>query len=574
MDYDSDEDMRDLPIGRDDFIFIRENDGYYVDKTRLIPEILGRRLTQTYLFTRPRRFGKSLNMSMLNAFFNMKYKGNGWFEGLEVDKHRDLDVHKNAYPVVKIDFNSLPCYEYGIFQAGFSLLVSRVLQNFSYLEKSEKLQGNKSLKAFERLMSRESDDTEVQEGIRILCELLTEHHGVKPIILIDEYDKPINSTFDREHHGKILDYLRGFYSATLKGNENMTLAVLTGVMQVAKESIFSGLNNLYVNNVLSEDFDECFGYTDKELKELLEHYERPDKYEECKEWYDGYRFGNAEVYNPWSVNNYVKSRFKPDVYWGNTSSNDIIMTLMDFAGQDTYEELTALGNGGTVLKDLRPAIPTRDLLKRKDSVYSIMVMAGYLNARPEEDGYALSIPNKEVYKVFYDAMMYHMETPVSVQFRMLFRGLENGDVKKVEDNAFSILAENFKAVQLKDEGDYQLIIAGAAMGMLGRYTVSVEMEAGNGRADMIMRKNRPEYPNIVVEFKRSVSDDPDDWKKEAEEGLEQIKRKGYHRGLEGKTLLYGVCFRNKKAKAVIETVSRRRGIIWRRTVVNPRCRDR
>ncbi|MBR6203682.1 MAG: AAA family ATPase [Candidatus Methanomethylophilaceae archaeon] len=542
--------MRGIPIGVSDFMEVRNLNGLYVDKTELIIEILDQPLKKVFLFTRPRRFGKTMNMSMLEAFFDLKYKGNPWFEGLRIDGREDLSEHKNVYPVIYLSMKDLEADNLESFIRKMSSKMMYVFLGFRYVLDSEI--DPMVAKKYGRILSEEADQEELVESLHLLSMVLHEHHGIQPIILIDEYDNPVNCAFDKGSMGGIIDFLRGFYSRALKDNRHLRFAVLTGVMQIAKESIFSGLNNIHVNNIFSEDFDECFGFTEAEVRAILEEVEHPEKFEECREWYDGYRFGKADVYNPWSVNSYVDSGFKPKEYWGGTSGNDIIGTLLDFADAETFEELTALGGGGTVEKQLSPAVPIRGLYRSKDAVYSVMAMAGYLNAVPSEEGYVLSIPNKEVRRVFFDVMMERSGTSAGLQLRNLFRALEKGDVEGVEKNAFSVLAENFKSIQLKDEGDYQLLIAGAALALLGNYKVRIEEEAGNGRADLIMERTTPERPNIVVEFKRSRSDDPEDWAREAEEGVAQIKEKDYHLSLRGRTLLYGVCFRNKKAKAAVE----------------------
>ncbi len=542
--------MRGIPIGVSDFMEVRDLNGLYVDKTELIIEILDQPLKKVFLFTRPRRFGKTMNMSMLEAFFDLKYKGNPWFEGLRIDGREDLSEHKNAYPVIYLSMKDLDGKSAWSFERQVSIKMAYLFSEFDYVLESGLKKDFK--KKFKRVQSGKADLEELKESLSLLCAAIHEHHGIQPIVLIDEYDNPVNSAFDRDIMDHVLEFLRGFYSRALKDNRHLRFAVLTGVMQIAKESIFSGLNNIHVNNIFSEDFDECFGFTEAEVRAILEEGEHPEKFEECREWYDGYRFGKADVYNPWSVNSYVDSGFKPKEYWGGTSGNDIIGTLLDFADAETFEELTALGGGGTVEKQLSPAVPIRGLYRSKDAVYSVMAMAGYLNAVPSEEGYVLSIPNKEVRRVFFDVMMERSGTNAGLQLRNLFRALEKGDVEGVEKNAFSVLAENFKSIQLKDEGDYQLLIAGAALALLGNYKFRIEEEAGNGRADLIMERTAPERPNIVVEFKRSRSDDPEDWAREAEEGVAQIKERDYHLSLRGRTLLYGVCFRNKKAKAAVE----------------------
>lgn len=381
------------------------------------------------------------------------------------------------------------------------------------------------------------------------------HYGKKAIVLIDEYDNPINHAFNKDTYPKIIGMLRNFYSATLKSNDHLDFAVLTEVMQVARESIFSGLNNLYVNNIFSKEYDERYGFTQAEVEDLCTYYGRADKIPEAQEWYDGYRFGEADIYNPWSLLNYVQSRFTPDTYWAGTSGNDIVETLITNTNEKNYQDLISLGDGKRILKDLDNAVVMNDIGKNQEATYTILAFAGYLNAIRSGESYELSIPNKEMYKVFFKAMVtYGVHGTVS-DFREFFNAAENGDVAKMERYAFSIFAGNFQDFDLPDEGAYRRILAAAAMSRDGRYTVTSEAQSGNGRSDMIMTRNIPSVPNIVIEFKKTDSTDPDVQLKEAEEGIRQIKTKKYYFGLEGPTYLYGICFQNKMAKVVMEKIN-------------------
>ena len=394
---------------------------------------------------------------------------------------------------------------------------------------------------------------QMERSVISLCQMLEQYHGVKPIVLIDEYDNPINNAFNKDFYAGVMGSLRRFYSLTLKGNPHMSFAVVTGVMQIAKESIFSGLNNLRVDNVFSKKFDERYGFTEPEVKDLCSYYGHPEKFEEAKEWYDGYRFGDADVYNPWSLLTYIYNDFEPGTYWADTSGNDILETFLDGLDDSTYGDLVALGNGKTVSKQIYPSVSMRDVDGDLDAVYSVMAVTGYLNAVPKGDNdYRLSIPNREMYKVFYENVTRPLKMDVGVAMRRFLGSMERKDVPKMEESMFMLFSKNFFDILLKDEGDYQLILATIALGRGGRYDVGIEREAGNGRADIIMRRNDPRYPNIVVELKKSRSDDPEDLEKMAEEGLRQIRTREYYRSLKGKTYLYGVCLQNKKAKVLFE----------------------
>ncbi len=416
-----------IPGGVDDFREIREGGYYFVDKSELVSDIVNDR-SEVFLFTRPRRFGKSLNLSMIDAFFNLEYKGNKWFDGLKVNSHPEVEKHRNAYPVIRLCMKDLVADDVEGFNGRLKLMLKSVYRGFKYLRDSDLVDEDLRREYFS---AGDLSDMQMERSVISLCQMLEQYHGVKPIVLIDEYDNPVNNAFNRDFYAGVMGSLRRFYSLTLKGNPHMSFAVVTGVMQIAKESIFSGLNNLAVDNIFSNNFDERYGFTEPEVKDLCTYYGHPEKFEEAKEWYDGYRFGDADVYNPWSLLTYIYNDFEPGTYWADTSGNDIL---------------------------------------------------------------------------------------------------------------------------LKDEADYQLVLATIALGRGGRYDVGIEREAGNGRADIIMRRNDPRYPNIVVELKksRSKTDIFNTMEKEARKALTQIKTKEYYLGMKGKTYLYGVCFQNKKAKVLFE----------------------
>ena len=538
-----------IPGGVDDFRKIREGGYYFVDKSELVSDIVNDR-SEVFLFTRPRRFGKSLNLSMIDAFFNLEYKGNKWFDGLKVNSHPEVEEHRNAYPVISLCMKDLVADDVEGFNGRLKLMLKSVYRGFKYLRDSDLVDEDLRREYFS---AGDLSDMQMERSVISLCQMLEQYHGVKPIVLIDEYDNPVNNAFNRDFYAGVMGSLRRFYSLTLKGNPHMSFAVVTGVMQIAKESIFSGLNNLRVDNVFSKKFDERYGFTEPEVKDLCSYYGHPEKFEEAKEWYDGYRFGDADIYNPWSLLTYIYNDFEPGTYWADTSGNDILETFLDGLDDSTCGDLVALGNGKTVSKQIYPSVSMRDVDGDLDAVYSVMAVTGYLNAVPKgDDIYSLSIPNRELYKVFYENVTRSLKMDVGVAMRRFLGSMERKDVPKMEDALFTLFADSFPATLLKDEGDYQLILATIALGRGGRYDVGIEREAGNGRADIIMRRNDPRYPNIVVELKKSRSDDPEDLEKMAEEGLRQIKTKEYYLGMKGKTYLYGVCLQNKKAKVLFE----------------------
>ncbi|MCQ2070297.1 MAG: AAA family ATPase [archaeon] len=387
-----------VPAGIADFKEIRKSGYYFVDKSEIISDILKDR-AKAYLFTRPRRFGKSMNLSMLDAFFNVKYAGNGWFDDLKVSGHPEVEKHKNVYPVVNLDMKDLPTDDYGEFVSGVGLLVSNLYNDHGYLE--DFLDDPVDSDRFERARRQRLTKGELRESLRFLCKLLKSHHGVSPIVLIDEYDDAVNNSSDKDSYEGILGFLSGLYSSTLKGNDCLKFAVVTGVMQIGKGSICTGINNLKIDNMFTEQFDERFGFTASEVGSLCEHYGHGEKFDEMRRWYGGYRFGNAEIFNPRSVLNYVGAGFKPGVYRADTDGNDVLDHLIGCSNLDTYRELQSLTEGRPVKKSLSQVITLHDMDTNHDAIFPIMVATGHLNAIPvEDDCYELSIPNMEMREVF------------------------------------------------------------------------------------------------------------------------------------------------------------------------------
>ena len=535
-----------IPIGVDDFKEIRDEGYYFVDKSELISDILSER-NKVYLFTRPRRFGKSLNLSMLDAFFNLKYpKDNKWFDGLKVSDCKECQEHRNAYPVIHFDFKDLSVSSREMFFDKLSDSMSKFYDSNRYLLDMEDI-SDREREMFNLTICGKLNLAQLTGALKDLSDLMSRYHGKKVIVLIDEYDNPINNSFGKSHQNEIIQTIREMLSPLLKGNTNLEFAVITGVMQIAKESIFSGLNNITVNNIFSKKFDERYGFTEDEVKTLCKEYDHPEKFEEAKEWYDGYRFGDAEIYNPWSVLKYISEDFSPAPYWSMTSGNDIINTLLDSAKDYIYSELHTLGNGESIVASVDPAVTMGDICADESAIYSVMAVTGYFNAIQDDYNIAsLSIPNKELYIVFSDMMMDHICDGANDAFGDLFDGMERMDVELMQKALDMIFNKNIPFILLSKEKDYQLILGAAAMSRLGRYTVSLEEESGNGRADIIMRPNRSGLPNIILEMKRS--DSVNDLESDSSKAISQIEEKGYFRNMKGRTLLYGISFNGKSSR--------------------------
>ncbi|MBQ8643479.1 MAG: AAA family ATPase [Candidatus Methanomethylophilaceae archaeon] len=544
--------VRPLPIGVQDFKEVRDEGYLYVDKSDLIPQILSQK-SKVYLYTRPRRFGKSLNLSMLDAFFNIKYpKDNTWFDGLKVSDCRECDEHRNAYPVIMFDFKNIRSDNNDVLLRSLKTQLSYLLSEFKYLLGSDRV--DDTLKNRFKSLSTSIDEIELTDSLNLLSRMLYAHHGKKVIVLIDEYDNPIHNAFGKPHHQEILDSMRDILSSALKGNDSLQFGVVTGVMQISKESIFSGLNNLKVNNVLSKDFDEMFGFTDEEVKSILEEYSHPERIDEAREWYDGYRFGDANVYNPWSLLNYVDERFEPKPYWAGTSGNSILEDLFKNASPELWDEFRSLSEGMSIPYKVKPTITFQDLHTDERNVYSMLVMSGYLTAEVHDDGKSsIHIPNGEMANVFGSYILDRLNIDSPMYVNSLSKAFVKGDINRIESELYDLFASSAGNAMLNDEHSYQAFVTGMLMYLNGRYTVKADLEEGNGRYDIRLVRRYGDYPNIVIEIKRIPIDSSDEAAEtSAKKALEQIKERDYTHGLEGPTLLYGIAFRNKKPTVLSE----------------------
>ena len=544
--------MREIPIGIQDFKAIRDNGGYFVDKSALIDSILGRRLVAVHLFTRLRRFGKSVNLSMLDAYLNIRYAGNAWFEGLEVSELRPDDPEKNSYPVVMMDLKNLRSTGQASFLNKVRILVSDICKRFPELS-DPLIQDADDVRLFLELKSQTSNDDVLVSAPALLSRMLATHFGRKVVFLIDEYDNPLNDSYGDPDQRMKLDFMRDFLSSALKGNNHLRFGVITGVIPMAMGSIFSGLNNLRVNNILSTDMDEMFGFTPAEVERLCSDYGHPERYAEAREWYNGYRFGNVEIYNPWSVLNYVDRGFQPAPYWAGTSGNSIIDDLLSVPDEETYSNLMRLGRGGTIASDLKPEVTFADIADRTGRIYSVMAMSGYLTARAEGERYVLSIPNREMYGVFADAILGRLDVDgMGGSARMFARSVLSDDVPGIESSLEDLLKYAVSGRVLDNEHSYQAFIAGLLMSMNGNYSITADFESWDGYHDIRMIRRRGSGPNVIMEIKRAARGS--DAGNAARDALAQIRERDYAHGLEGRTILYGIAFSGKMPTVVSDVI--------------------
>ena len=543
---------RALPIGVQDFKEIRDSNLLYIDKSDMISQILSEGAV-AYLYTRPRRFGKSLNLSMLDAFFNIRYpKDNKWFDGLKVTECIECQEHKNAYPVIYFDFKELGVASTEMFDVDLKLKISDLYRQHKYILNSEILD-DLDKQYFKDVLEEKVEPLKLRKSISALSRMLCEHHGKKVIVLFDEYDNPMLNAYGKEFHRNIIQFMKDIMTSVFKGNESLEFGVITGITQIAKESIFSGLNNLKVDNILSTKYDEMFGFTNDEVKSICTEYGHPEKYPEAKEWYDGYRFGDADIYNPWSVINYIDEGFKPQTYWAGTSGNSILNDLFELSSHEMWSEFRRLAQRERILYTVTPTITFQDIIANERNIYSMLVMSGYLTARVEADGRTfVSIPNGEMANVFGNMIMNRMNVD-SVYVGSLSKAFISGNESAIEQYLYDMFASSAGNAMLNDEHSYQAFITGMLMYLFGKYSVKADFEEGNGRYDIRLERKYGDFPNVVIEIKRIPTDSSDETATSvAEKALEQIKDKDYLHGLTGNTLLYGIAFRNKKPTVLSE----------------------
>lgn len=557
-----------LPVGIEDFAEIRRHGYYYVDKTQLIEQVLNRR-NKVSLFTRPRRFGKTLNMSMLQHFFEIGTDPK-FFRGLSISKNNELcEKHMGKYPVVSISLKSIHADSYAKAKAQLIKLVNREARRVQFLLDSDRLTAvDKAL--FSELLDREMEEDTLVSSLQELTELLEIHFGQQVIVLIDEYDVPLAKANQNGYYDEMALLLRNFFENVLKTNDSLEFAVLTGCLRIAKESIFTGLNNFKVYSITDTDYDETFGFVDDEVKKMLKSLNQQDHYEEVKEWYDGYRFGNTDVYCPWDVVNYCADHLTtpnatPKNYWLNTSGNEVINHFIDSVGEPqklAKTELERLVSGNVVRKRINETITYKELYSTIDNLWSTLFMTGYLTQRGSEDDgrYRLVIPNREIRNIVTDNILSLFQDEVKKDGQManaFCQALMEGKEKEVErlltaymDKTISI-RDTFVRKSIK-ENFYHGILLGILSFKTG-WEVSSNRESGTGFSDILIEIDDSDI-GIVIEVK--YSDDEDQLEKDCKEALKQIKDRDYTQKLRDagfhKILKYGIACQIKTCKVLVE----------------------
>ncbi len=542
-----------IPMGVDDFKKVREGNYLFIDKTELISYIVDTG-AEAYLFTRPRRFGKSLNLSMIDSFFNLKYKGNRWFDGLKVMDHPEAVSMMNSLPVIRIDMKDLPATDYDSFISKLYAKISKLYTQYNYLLDSTALD-DVQMDIFMKGRRRELSENDLQSSLADLCWILNTHHGVKPIVLIDEYDSTINRSLTHDGHDRILGFLRGLYSETLKNNEDMSFGLVTGVMQIAKENLFSGLNHFKINNILTSRCSTSFGFTESEVRDILTHYGHPEKLDEVREWYDGYRFGDSEIYNPWSILNYIDEGYRAAPYWLNEGDPEIVLESMRLIGPDAPETITKLYNDGTIETKLNMNMVFSDLCSMT-SLLSLLTGSGYLKAAPIGGGeWRLSLVNREVRDGLLDQLVHGRWD--AVHMNTLSKAILSGSPDDLERELSRCLDIQMDNKVGKDERYYQAFTLGLLNCLTKGHYVRSEYGGGKGYSDIAIIPRNGRGPSAVLELKDEPRNTDDGTMVEVSKAaLRQIFDLRYFADLHGELHLYGIATRQSDVFVTHERVVR------------------
>ena len=549
-----------LPIGISDYVRAQA-EYYYVDKTLLIKEFLDQK-SLVSLFTRPRRFGKTLNMDMLRVFFEKSTEDTSvYFIDKAIWKCGEkYTKHQGKYPVIFLTFKDVKFDSWeatidkirALLQAEFGR--HRELMNSENIAEYEK-------QYFLKIMNGTATEVELTSALENLSRMLAEHHGKAPIIIIDEYDTPIQEGYSRNFYEKIIGFMRNFFSGAFKDNKNLSYGFLTGILRIAQESIFSGLNNLVVNSVLDNAYSNFFGFTYPEVYEMLEYYNATDKEKELKEWYDGYIFGNEEIYNPWSVISYIAKGCIPQAYWVNTGKNEILGDVLSVATEDVTQKLYALLQGESVIVRIDQNVVYKSLSEEPENIYSLLLVAGYLKVLKKElqadSSYLceVSIPNKEISAVYKNEILSHL-----LQIGAIRRTTANKIAESIYANdsrkmQYAITEYVDKTISFYDsgtEGFYHGLLLGLVSLTDTQYKIKSNRESGDGRYDISLIPRNKKYSGIIIELKSKGGLNETELEKLSETALEQINSKRYSAEMEkdGITniLKMGIAFSGKKMK--------------------------
>ena len=552
-----------LPVGIDDFKKIREAGFYYVDKTKLIEQLL-QSWGEVTLFTRPRRFGKTLNMSMLKSFFEIGAE-KSLFQGLYISEKEKLCAeYMGKYPVIFLSLKGVEGLHFADAQKMLMTIINNEVRRHYYLKTSDKLTVE-DRKQFEKMLLNE--DVNLVDSLRLLSQLLYLHYDQKVVILIDEYDVPLDKAFKNGYYQEMVSLIRGLFGQALKTNEFLQFAVLTGCLRVSKESIFTGLNNFEINSIVDIEHEEGFGFTDAEVMQMLKYYHCTNRYSDIKEWYDGYHFGNADIYCPWDVINFVKklltdSNAKPSAFWINSSGNDLVKLFVDKADQSTKDEIERLVAGESVTKRIRLDLTYDEIENSIDNVWSVLFTTGYLTniGNPESGVYELVIPNREVHEVFVLQIQEWFQRSVAKEESMpeFSKAILEADAEGLQKQLNVIMSRmisllDTEAREEQKENFYHGLLLGLLRGSNPDWLIKSNRESGDGYSDILIEPENPDA-GIIIEVKHAASISGLD--KACENAMAQIKNRRYDEALREngrcEILAYGIAFHKKRCRVVCE----------------------
>ena len=549
-----------LPVGISDYR-LASSSYYYIDKTMMIKDFIDER-PMVSLFTRPRRFGKTLNMDMLRVFFEKTDSDTSvYFKDKKIwacgEQYR---AYQGKYPVIYVTFKDVKCESW---ESTYDL-ICQILRN-EVQRHSELLSSNRisayDKKYLESILSGSASEIDMAMTFMNLSRMLDAHYDKAPIIIIDEYDTPIQQGHTLGYYDKVISFMRNLFSGGLKDNKHLSFGFLTGILRVAKESIFSGLNNLVINSVLDNKYSAYFGFTPDEVREMARYYGVSEKYDEICEWYDGYRFGNSEIFNPWSVINYFNNECKPKAFWLSTGSNDIIGEIITQADQDIYDKLTSLVSGNTIVSYIDTSVTYPQIKQNPSAIYSFLLVAGYLNAVKAESSYGvdfmceLALPNKEILFVYNKEILQKLDhiIPQSIAISVQ-EAIYSGDSKRIQALIHNLLLQSASSFDTVGENFYHGFMLGLCAMLSGSYTTS-NRESGEGRYDIQLLPRDAKLPGILIELKAEKNCSEDELKKLSETALQQINDRKYDTEMTsmGITAIhkYGVAFSGKSVEVAV-----------------------
>ncbi len=546
-----------LPIGISDYR-LASTEYYYIDKTMMLKDFLDER-PMVSLFTRPRRFGKTLNMDMIRTFFEKTDEDTSrYFRDKKIwacgQKYRD---YQGKYPVIFMTFKDVKCNTWSETYDLICKIIRKEYERHSELATSDKLSDIEK-QGFAEIIKGNVKETDMMMSLATLSHLLHLHYGVKAVIIIDEYDTPIQQGHVKGFYDDVILFVRNLFSGGLKDNGHLAFGFLTGILRVAKESIFSGLNNLTINSILDNKYSEYFGFTSAEVKEMCEYYNAADKFIEICEWYDGYRFGKSDIFNPWSVINYFNNECEPRAFWQSTGSNDIISEVIAEADADIYERLTSLVGGKSFTTYIDTGVIYPQIKNNPSTIYSFLLVAGYLKAiktAPSFNGdfmCEVALPNKEISFVYNKEILRKLDniipqsTAISIQ-----EAIYSGDAVKLQTLIQTLLTQSVSCYDTAGENFYHGFMLGLCALLGGSYTTS-NRESGDGRYDIQLMPKTDRLPGIIIELKAEKNCSADELKKLSETALKQIEDKKYDTEMTAKGVKniykYGVAFSGKSVE--------------------------